>query len=123
MEEKEYIKYKDKIIDISEDLSDLDIKINPDFYIHTALLKAQQSLQKDNVKEGFLQYRIFIEHIETLCQAAGILTNDYESNIEKFKQSHEYKNTEDKLVQSVKLSNQKLKLMMIEVFSKKTWVG
>lgn len=110
--------YDNEIEDIDE-IEGTDIKINPDYYIHQGLLRAQKALTQENVKEGFLQYRLIIEHIEVLCKAAKMLESDYEDILEEFKKTEEYREEKDTLVQSVKLANKKLSLMMEAVFSNK----
>lgn len=96
-----------------------DIKINPDFYIHMALINAQKSLLKENTREGFLQYYVFIEHIETLAHAANMLPPDYIERLNEFKETDFYKMEKDSFKQSVKLANKKLNLIMNEIFNKK----
>lgn len=96
-----------------------DIKLNPDFYIHTALLKAQDALIKDNIKDGFAQYRVLIEHIEVLATASKIIEDAYKTDVEVFKNSDEYKNT-DADTKSTVLANKKLFLIMRSVFRHKT---
>ena len=100
-----------------EALGGTDIKINPDYYIHTALLRAQKCLLKEDIKAGFLAYKVFIEHIETLCIAANMLEEDYEKQIEDYKKS--VKDTKEPLAREVKISNEKLRLMMTAVFDRK----
>lgn len=112
-------KYERQTYDIAE-LGDTDIKINPDYYIHNALLKAQSTFLKDDMKEGFLQYTLFIEHIEVLCDSANMLGDDYTENLKEYKESKEYKEAENALIKGVRLANKKLGLMMKEVFNKKT---
>lgn len=107
----------DKTIDADE-IMGTDVKINPDYYIHTALLKAQKALVKDNLKEGLAQFRFLTEHIEVLCSAAGMIDEDYTKDIETFKKSDEYNGDETK--KSVRLSNKKIELMMKAVFNQKT---
>ena len=114
---KDYEHYDKEIIDIDE-LIGTDIKINPDYYIHTGLLKAQAALMKDNLKEGFVQYRQFIEHIEVLCDAANMLPEDYKKTVEEFENSNEYKKLEP-MIQSVRLANKKLHIIMTSVFNRK----
>ncbi len=115
---KTYEYYEKEIIDIDE-LIGTDIKINPDYYIHTGLLKAQAALMKDNIKEGFTQYRQFIEHIEVLCSAANMLPDTYEEDIKKFKETKDYTDATTDLIKSVKVANKKLKLIMTSVFNRK----
>lgn len=109
-----------KIVDVDE-VNIADFKINPDYYIHTALLKAQESLASDNTKVGFLKYVIFVEHIETLCKAAKIVADKYNTAVKDFMNSKEYSDA-DEGVKGVRLANKKLGLMMDAVFSSKTIV-
>lgn len=105
-------KYDEEIDDVDE-IKGTDIKINPDYYIHNAILKAQTALTKDEVKDGFLQYSMLIEHIEDLCRAAGMLPDDYDEEIKKL----QYKNND--VIEMVKKANHKLRLLMKEVFNNK----
>jgi len=103
-----------------EDILNTDIKINPDFYIHHALVNAQKSLLKEDIKEGFLQYWGFVEHIEILCKAANMLPDKYTNSLEEFKKTEEYQKEQDNFKKSVKIANKKLSLIMGEVFNRKT---
>ncbi len=49
----------------TDDLSNTEIRINPSFYIHVLLLDSGKCFLKENAKEGFLQYRLLIEHFAT----------------------------------------------------------
>lgn len=109
---------EEKTVDTDE-IMGTDVKINPDYYIHTALLKAQKALVKDNLKEGLVQFRFMVEHIEVLCLAAGMIDKEYNEAIELFKKTKEYKDADD-TAKSVRLSNKKIELMMKAVFSQKT---
>ena len=115
---KTYEYYEKEIIDIDE-LIGTDIKINPDYYIHTALLKAQAALMNDNMKEGFVQYRQFIEHIEVLCDAANMLPKEYDEKIKEFKNSKNYRAVDGVRIKSIKLADKKLNLIMTSVFNRK----
>lgn len=106
------------VLDIDEVVG-TDIKINPDFYIHNALVKAQEALTKDNLKEGFVQFRFLVEHIEVLCRAANMLSDDYDRDLSDFKQSDEYNKEEKDYAKNVKIANKKIQLLMKEVFSNK----
>lgn len=117
--EKEYDKIESDIVDI-DSIDAQDIKINPDYYIHSALLKAQQSLTKDNLSEGLVGFRILIEHVETLARAAGMVGEEYEKAIQDYTESKEYKENPDIQVKSTRLANKKIELIMSEVFAKKT---
>jgi len=118
MSNKNFDDIEEQIIDIDE-MQGTDIKINPDFYIHKALLKAQDALSSDNLKEGFIKYRQFIEHIEVLCSSAEIIPHDYYDKINEYKQSKEFLNLSEQ-AKSPAIANKKLKLMMVAVFQSKT---
>lgn len=114
---KDFTKELDADFGDLDELGGTDIKINPDYYIHTALLRAQKCLLKEDIKAGFLAYKVFIEHIETLCIAANMLESDYESKLKEFKEK--LKGKGDDLAAEIKLSNEKLRLMMTAVFDRK----
>lgn len=116
--DEDFNSYEDKIENIDE-ISGTDVKINPDFYIHSALVKAQEALTSPNIQEGFLKYRVLIEHMEVLCIAAKMLTPDYEKKINEFTISDKYKAESRDEIKSVLLATKKLELMMMEVFSNK----
>lgn len=112
----------DKSTDFAEEdtLGNTDVKINPDFYIHTALIRAQKCLLNTDVRAGFLSYCVFIEHIETLCTSAKKLEPDYYTNLETFKaRLREGEQPKDALATDVKIANEKLRLMMTAVFNNK----
>lgn len=110
-----------------DEIGDVDIKINPDFYIHQAIIKAQNSLLQPDLKNGFLLFSLFIEHIETIAEASGRLMPEYEDNIKEWKAKVDYdkKKAEEKTDQlkslaiDYKLANFKLKLVMESVFKSK----
>lgn len=104
------------------DITDTEIKINPDFYIHTAILKAQQSLIDSDVKQGFLKYRVLIEHIEAICDAANMLSEDeYKKPLKEFKDELEKGKTGiDENIRNIKIAHEKFRLLMKIVLSNKT---
>lgn len=116
----QFEEFENQILDADDDNLNTEIKINPDFYIHHALVNAQKSLLAENMKDGFIKYWSFIEHIEILCKSANMLPTDYEDKLKDFKQTDDYTNEENTLTKSVKLANMKLSLMMGEVFNRKT---
>lgn len=120
MKEEEKIKdYEEEILDTDEIIG-TDIKINPDYYIHTALLKAQKALIKDNLQEGLIQFRFLVEHVEVLCQAAKRVPVNYLEEIDKFKDSSEYRKETDSIKKSTILAQKKLYILLTEVFESKT---
>jgi hypothetical protein len=118
MEDNKYKKYDDEVYDI-DDIGGTDIKINPDYYIHHAILKAQGCLIKDDAQSGFLQFRIMVEHIQVLASSAGLLDEEFDKSLEEFKNKDSYKNEDNKTLKSVMLANEKLRLIMDGVFSSK----
>lgn len=119
MEPKDPDEYEEKIIDIDE-ITGTDIKINPDYYIHLALVNYQQALKKDNPKEGMILARQYIEHIENLAISAGMLPENYDQDIKEYKTKDEYTKAENDFSKSMRLANYKLRLIMKEVFKRKT---
>jgi hypothetical protein len=113
-----YNKYDNQVKDI-EEIEGTDIKINPDYYIHLALIKAQDCLVKDDVNGGFLQYVSVINYIENLCKAANMLPDNYAETITEYKQKDEYRNIKNDLTKMVRLADYKLNLLMQEVFMNK----
>ena len=118
MEEKDYNEYESKIQDVDE-VEGTDVKINFDFYMHRALIKVQDCLTKDNIKDGLMQYRLLVEHMESLSRAAMVLTKDYDEKIDEFKKSSEYTKETDDFTKSTQLAKNKLSLIMNQVFSNK----
>jgi hypothetical protein len=100
-------------------LTDTDYKFNPDVHIFNAIHAAQRALTKDNIAEGFIQYRVIIEHLEVLARPAKLLPDDYDEEIKKFKDSDEYKQEDKDMARSVKLASKKLGLIMKSVFERK----
>lgn len=115
---EQYDKYEDDI-DVN-DLKATDIKINPDFYIHTALLKAQSALQKDNMREGFLQFVMYIRFIEALCKANNMIDDEYLQNVKIYESSEKHGAEKDGTIKMLNLALYKLELLMAIVFSSKT---
>ena len=123
MEDELKTKYDDSNIDVNDSMENYDIKINPDFYIHSAILKAQTCLMKENQKEGFLQFVVLVQHLEVLAEAANRLGTDYKILIDDYCKSSEYLDQKDNLVKDVRLANKKIGLIMKEVFSNRTIIA
>lgn len=92
-----------------------EIELDAKYYIHTAILKAQIALTKDNINEGFLQYIQLIEHIEILCRSNKMLDDKYKEFIQNFLDSDEYKNEQNNTIKLVKLAHKKLEGIMVEL--------
>ena len=110
--------YEDKIKDVDE-LSGTDIKINPDYYIHLALTEINKTFKTEmGFKESIERYIHIVEHLELLCESAGLITSDYEENLKEFKAKDSYKAMPlDK--QNIKLAMKKLRLILNNVFKHK----
>lgn len=115
---KKPIDYEEDTFSVDE-MDNVNIKINPEYYIHHSLIKAQEALIKENLQEGMIQYRFIVEHIQTLCESANLITEDYFNQIEEFKKTEEYTKELKTEVRSTLLANKKLKLLMEHVFSRK----
>lgn len=102
-----------------DNLLSTDIKINPDYYIHDTIVKATASLSNVDVRDRFLQYRQFIEHLEILCKAAGKIPNDFDDKINQFKETDEFKNLKGDDIRAARIVNKKLELILGDVFSSK----
>lgn len=115
---EDYSKYDDDTNYDVDSVTDTNITINPSFYIHHAVVKAQKALIKDNVKDGFLQYRILVDHLEIICESAKMLPENYSKIIEDWEKEHsEEKEAKDAWSYGVKKAHFKLKTLMGEVFS------
>lgn len=119
-EKEDFDKMEETVYGDDDAIVNTDIKINPDFYIHHAIVNAQKSLLHENMKEGFLKYWAFVEHIEILCDSAGMLSDDFMLNIEEFKKTDKYKERKNEFDKQIVLANEKLRLMMGEIFNRKT---
>jgi hypothetical protein len=110
-------KFEGETFDEGDILEGQDLKINPDFFIHMAVLKSQQALLKDNLKEGLMQYRLLVEQVEIVCRSAGIVDDkSYEESLKRFKDKEDYKDERDALVQHALLAGEKLRLLLEFVF-------
>lgn len=106
-----------------EDLPDMnmqDIKINPEYYIHSALLKAQQALLEPNLNEGIVRYQIFIQMIESMCKAANLLDDTYKTELDEYMATPDYKLSSRK---EAKIATKKLELLLGQIFAYKTHKG
>ena len=120
--------YENQILTENDDNLDKEMKsINPLVYIHSALISAQKTLMvmvlKNNLKEGILAYRIFIEHIETICVAAEFLSENYKKSLDTYQKTEEYVKESESVIKHAKLSNKKLELLLKEVFGKSPMSG
>jgi len=104
----------------AEDIDVSEIRINPEFYIHKGILKAQECLAESNLQEGMVKFRLLIENVVILSKASRMIDNEFDEELEQYKKTVEYKNEENDLIKHVKLANKKLELVMKNVFESKT---
>lgn len=91
------------------DVNDTNVRINPNFYIHVALLRAQSTLSAGgNLQDNILNYFVMVEHIEALSKAARHVTPEYDETIKSFLKSDEYAAGGDGRLKLAKLANKKL---------------
>lgn len=111
--------YADDDTPLNEETLDTNISVNPDFYIHLAIIKMQNTMMTDNLNDGLIKYRILGEHLEMLCRAASMLPTDYDEQIRKFKEGEDFKSAENNLIAHTKLANKKSEIILTMFFSKK----
>jgi hypothetical protein len=118
------IDYDKDVLDIDEVSID-ETKINPDYYIHNAILKTQQALIKDDFEKGLLQYLILIDHVEILAKASSRLPSDYEVKIKNYlaeisaPTNLSLTKTAD-LPFMIKIAHKKIELILTSCFKNKT---
>ncbi len=121
---KDYEKIQDKISEY-DDVGATDINMNPSFYVHKCILKAQDILGQDitdsgQLKLNFIKFRIMIEHLESLCRAGKMLDDEYQKKIEEYKLTKDYTEEKEEHIKNVRLCNKKLEYIMREVFKNQT---
>lgn len=120
MDNNNYDQYNSNIINVDE-INGSDIKINPDFYIHLGLVKLSNTFDGEMIaRDSFMKYRHIVEHLEVLADAAGLITEEYNKEIDDFKKTEEFKENNDQVVRMAVLSRQKLRLMMKKVFNQRS---
>jgi hypothetical protein len=115
MERKTY-DYENETLETDE-ITNTDVKINPDFYIHLSLIKSLDALTKENVKEGHLQFIAVVNYMERICRAAGNIPDTYDKDIEIFISSLTEK---EDFIRLVKIAEKKQELLTLETFSNRT---
>jgi|SRR6056297_1211209 len=111
-----------------EDIGQTDTKIHPEYYIHHAIIKAQNALIEDDPKTGFLKFRVLVEHLEALAHSACVVTPDEEIQENKSYTDliKEYEKSQDKIkdvkehLKQVRIANYKFKLICSKAFESKT---
>lgn len=68
-----------------DDVKGIDIKLNPDFFIHVALTNAIKVMNKDNLKEAIIQYRMLVDTAEAIAKGRGYIDQNYYNELDKYK--------------------------------------
>lgn len=109
------IDYLDKLGD-SMEMGDPDIKISPEFYIHNAIVKAQNALVgADDYKTGVLKFVALIQNAEVIAKASGLLPDDFNKRIKEFREEAKKDGLDGTNEYFVALSNKKLELIITKV--------
>lgn len=114
-------KYASQVLVETDVLNDRDLDINPNQYIHMAIQRSQIALLNPNIEAGMTQYIFLIEQMEMICRSAGLIAETiYMEKIDEFKKKEEYVKQSKELVKMMSLAQEKLRLMLSEVFGNKT---
>jgi len=114
-------KYDANVIDEGDLLDQRDMNINPAIYIHQALQRCQVALLNPNVESGLVQYVFLVHNMEIICSSARLINQDeYKKVLDEFKLQEDYKNEKRGLYQQMLLSQEKLRLLLRELFDNKT---
>jgi len=119
MDKEDYNKYEEKIIDVDE-VEGTDIKITPAYYIHLALTQCQQAMALDNAQERIYAYRMAVDHLESVCIAAGLTDDDYVEIIKKITQSNDYQNEDKDYKKTFIIAKAKYRELTTRVFKNQT---
>jgi len=69
--------YDKDVFNITDGFDNEDVKINPDFYIHTGIISAQKSIllstMDGKVSDGINAYMIFVKQIQMIAESAGYI--------------------------------------------------
>jgi len=114
-------KYDANVIDEGDLLDQRDLNINPTIYIHQALQRCQVALLNPNVESGLVQYVFLVHNMEIICRSARLINEEeYKKTLDEFKLQEDYKNEKRSLYQQMSLSQEKLRLLLRELFDNKT---
>lgn len=80
------VDYEKDILSMGEGM-DLNLKLNPDFYIHMAILSAQKSILLSTLdgktSEGINSYLVFVRQVGMIAESAGYLMDKTKEAISK----------------------------------------
>jgi hypothetical protein len=114
------IDFEKDVFNLSEGM-DSEVKLNPDFYIHTSLVASQYALllstKEGNVSNGINAYYIYAKQVLMFAESAGYLSSNTLEEIKKLKESDvgKSKDTADKAL----MATQIIGIVMSEIFKNK----
>lgn len=108
------IYFQGKTFDEIDELG-TDLKINPDYYIHKAIVKAQDCFDGVGLKEGMAKFRIFINQLEIISKACGNVHKDYNDKVRHYVESEDFKRITDEEYKGFKIAEYKFKLIMEDI--------
>jgi len=90
-----------------EDFGIVDMQLKPEFFIFNCLKRCPNCFQKEDVNGGLLQFRMLVEHIETLCIGSNIIDEKDIKNV---------KDESNEVIDLARNGNEKLKSMLPKIF-------
>lgn len=120
--------YEATIEDVDE-IQGTDVKINPDFYVHTAIASAQKALNEPNLSDAYVRFRMWVEHAQDLAVAAKMVTDAYWTDIAGIDDSLKKEVGEDYWARmpdnarSARVASRKLQFLLKQIFATKTKVA
>jgi hypothetical protein len=117
--QEEYEKYESQIIDIDE-IEGTDIKINPAYYMHTALVGSQRALANTDLIVGMIQFINIIEDLEGILISNKLIPADYDTQIAEYKKKEEVTKLKDSTQQLFKIAIFKKRLLQAAIYSNVT---
>jgi len=114
------IDFEKDVFSLTEGM-DNDIKLNPDFYIHTSVLASQYALllstKEGNVTSGVNAYYIYAKQVLMFAESAGYLNSDTLKSIEDLKNSALGKSKD--IPDKANFATQIIGIVMAEIFKNK----
>jgi len=107
---------------VDNDTLDVDeVKVDPDTLI-SIMIKGIiiQSNRDTDITTKYNNFCGSFPILESLAKARNVLTEQYDKDVEAFKETQEYKDINDPLVKSFTLTNKKFYLLLKEYFGNRT---
>lgn len=106
---------------ITDDIDMSDVRVNPEYYIHTGILRAQIALgMSDDYKEGVKKFVAFVEHIESIAKGfMDLKDSEYADKIKEEKEK-DVDSNQDIYLRLMRIANKKIELLMRNIKGTKT---